>query len=163
VPPKSYLIDSNVLMTAANSYYSFDTVPSFWDWLADVCDNGPVATVTEVRDEVEYPIALVDWVDERDEDTFFIDVSDPSIQDNYTELANWVVAQSYGAEYIGKFLSGADLWLIAAAKKLGASVVTEEKAAGVGSRKVQIPDVCLAFNLRCVNTFSLLRELNATI
>lgn len=28
-----YLLDANVLIAAKNSYYAFDRVPEFWEWL----------------------------------------------------------------------------------------------------------------------------------
>ncbi|WP_083819642.1 DUF4411 family protein [Pseudofrankia inefficax] len=37
-----YLVDSDVLITAKNTYYAFDIVPAFWDWLARAHAAGQV-------------------------------------------------------------------------------------------------------------------------
>jgi hypothetical protein len=76
-------------------------------------------------------------------------------------MAAWLVLQQYGAEHIANFMSKADLWIIAAARVRGSTVVTQEVAAGSGSRKVRIPDVCAHFGVRCINTFTFMAELDA--
>ena len=60
-----------------------------------------------------------------------------------------------------KFLDGADLWIIAAARTLGATVVTQEQAAGAGTRKIKIPNVCAQFDVNCLNTFQMPDTLDA--
>jgi hypothetical protein len=40
-----------------------------------------------------------------------------------------------------------------------AVVVTNEVSAPDAKRKVPLPDLCQQFNIRCINTFDMLREL----
>lgn len=157
-----YLIDANVMMQAANTYYSFDHVPGFWDWLSSKIEDGTIRTASLVADEVDYPAALVDWIDAQEQHGFYIDVSDPQIQTQYAAVAAWVVNEPFGPEHIAKFLNGADPWIIAAAAVSGGTVVTQEQPVGVGSKKVKIPNVCQQFGVACMNTFDLLAELKAT-
>lgn len=159
MPDSLYIIDANVVIEAANVYYGFDHVPGFWDWLSSECASGRVRSASLVQGEVDYPAELVEWLEDREDEDFFVDVSDPEIQHEYRRLVAWVIDQDLGPEHVAKFLDGADLWIIATAIVEEATVVTQEKAAGTGSRKVKIPDVCSAFGVRCINTFTLISEL----
>jgi hypothetical protein len=76
-------------------------------------------------------------------------------------MSSWIVAESFGPEHIAKFLDGADLWVIAAARVHGAAVVTQERAVGPGAKKIKIPDVCAKFGIRSLTTFELLQEVGA--
>lgn len=60
-----------------------------------------------------------------------------------------------------KFATGADCWLAAYARVHGASVVTNEQKAPESKKEVKLPDVCEQFGVRHVNTFQMLRALNA--
>ncbi len=44
---------------------------------------------------------------------------------------------------------------------LDACIVTQETHVGPGSQKINIPNVCQAFGVRCINTFEMLTELKA--
>ena len=149
------------MLEAANAYYSFTLGTGFWEWLASQIRRGMVLTVGMVRAEIDAPQELVDWITERVDDGFLIDVSDRPIQSAYSDMAAWIINQSFGPEHIAKFLDGADLWIIAAAKAIGASVVSQEKVAGPGTKKIKIPDVCRQFNIPCMTTFELLRDRDA--
>ncbi len=59
------------------------------------------------------------------------------------------------------FLDSADLFLIAKARVVGYTIVTEEKSAPKSQRKICIPDVCKEFNVRSINTMELLRKVRA--
>jgi len=163
VSTPKYLVDANTLIEAANVYYTFRRVPGFWDWMAEQCSKGTVRSASMVKDEIESPVELVGWVEERESEGFFIDVSSPEIQKEFQKIAKWVMSQNFGPEHKAKFLSGADPWLIAAAKVHGCKVVTQEKSAGNGTKKVKIPDICTAFQVECINTFAMTDELNATL
>ena len=158
---KTYIVDANVLIEAANSYYSFDSVPGFWAWLTEECLNESIQSASMVSEEVESPPELVEWLEERETEGFLIDVSDPEIQAEYQRLAAWVIDQDFGPEHVAKFLDGADLWIIAAAKVTGATVVTQETLAGAGTKKIKIPNVCAVFDVECINTFTMIGEKEA--
>jgi len=58
-----------------------------------------------------------------------------------------------------KFLEKGDPWLIAKAKTLGATLVTQEATVVPNSKKVKVPNICAEFGVRCITTFDMLREL----
>lgn len=62
---------------------------------------------------------------------------------------------------IEDFLRGADPWLIAKAKVLNAVVVTHEVLVPETAKKIKIPNVCEKFGIQYMNTFQLLRKLEA--
>jgi Domain of unknown function (DUF4411) len=158
-----YIIDANVMIEAASVYYAFDRVPRFWEWLTEQCTSGKVRSVSLVKDEVTSPAELVAWLKEREAEGLLLDSSDPAIQTEFRRMATWVISQGFGPEHVAKFLDGADLWIIAAASVHGATVVTQEKSVGSGSKKIKIPDVCSAFRVTCANTFTLMDELDARL
>ena len=48
-----YLLDANVLITANNTYYSFEQVPEFWEWLRYQGELGLLKVPIEIIDEVK--------------------------------------------------------------------------------------------------------------
>ena len=52
-----------------------------------------------------------------------------------------------------------DPWLIAKAKTLEATLVTQEATVSSSTKKVKIPNICAEFGVRCITTFDMLREL----
>jgi hypothetical protein len=158
---EQYLLDSNVFIEAANRYYGFEMVPGFWTWLEEGAGAGTLHSITMVPEEVDYPAELVDWLAAREPSGFFLDISDPDIQARYQELAAWVIAQPFGPQHVARFLDGADLWIIAAARVHGATVVTQESLIVGETKKIKIPNVCRDHTVRCINTFEMLEELNA--
>jgi hypothetical protein len=136
-----YLIDANVMLQAANTYYSFQHVHGFWDWLSDRIEAGTIRTASLVADEIDFPQELVEWVEIQAAASFYVDISQGDIQIKFTEIATWIITQPYGPEHIAKFLNGADPWIIAAASVLGATVVTQEQAVPASSKKIKIPNV----------------------
>lgn len=81
----------------------------------------------------------------------------------YQEGVQWVMAQDFTdaakAEYARD--GNADAWVIAFAKACGASVATEEKLNLAKKNKVPIPNVCEALGVPYVDTFEMLRTLQA--
>lgn len=71
-------------------------------------------------------------------------------------MAAWVHAQSYRQSTSEEFLEGADYYLVAYALTHGSRVVTHETPGG--RKKVKIPDVCKAFHIPCLDTFTMLRR-----
>ena len=59
-------------------------------------------------------------------------------------------------------MDGADPWVIAHAIAHGGVVVTFEARAPVNSHQVRIPNVCQRFDVRCITTYQMLRELGVS-
>lgn len=48
-----YLLDADVFMTAARSYYAFDVAPAFWQGLVRQASNGRLLSIDRVKDEIQ--------------------------------------------------------------------------------------------------------------
>jgi hypothetical protein len=49
-PP--FLLDANIFITAAESYYAFDLTSKFWDALVGHAEAGNLYTIDRVADEI---------------------------------------------------------------------------------------------------------------
>jgi hypothetical protein len=47
-----YLLDANILITAANTYYGITRVPEFWSWLQHQETSGRIKIPVEMYEEV---------------------------------------------------------------------------------------------------------------
>lgn len=62
----AYLLDTNVFITAKNSFYGFDFCPAFWSWLDQAAEAGVVRSVERVHDElIERGDDLSAWARDR--------------------------------------------------------------------------------------------------
>ncbi len=157
----NYLLDANTYIQAKNEYYQMPFCPAYWDWLDRQFADGNLASVGPVYDELkEFGDELSDWVKARQ--IHFLDVSDESTQDRFAQIAGHVAEiADLKPGALEEFLRGADPWLIAKAREIGAVVVTHEVLVPDTSKKIKIPNVCKAFDVDYVNTFQLLQDLRA--
>ena len=60
-----YLLDANILITAANTYYGISRVPEFWSWLQHQGTSGRIKIPIEIYEEVlegrKEDDELLDW------------------------------------------------------------------------------------------------------
>ncbi|WP_193164100.1 DUF4411 family protein [Microbulbifer hainanensis] len=156
----NYLLDANTYIEAKNRYYGMDICPAYWEWLDKKFDEGFVASIEFVGRELKAGNdELVDWVKHRPQ--HFIKYDDSATQEAFVEIANYVVSGDYNSGNRDNFLAGADPWIIAKAKTLGASVVTHEAVLSPATKKVKVPNICKYFDVSCVDTFSFMRQLQA--
>lgn len=160
----SYLIDSDVLITAKNSYYAFSICPGFWDSLLYANAQGTVHSIDRIRMEIlngRPNEDLVQWVKTVVPGTFFSDSGDAAVVDAFTEIMLWVTRHSQFTDAAkAKFASGADGWLVAYARVNGDVVVTNEQPEPNAKKVIKLPDVCDAFDVNVSNTFEMLQALN---
>lgn len=160
-----YLLDANVLITAANLYYRVDTVPEFWEWLAHKADAGdikmPLETFEEVRDgsnDAERDL-LFAWIqDDGNKAAVLLDEEvDP-------DLVQRVLNEGYAPDLTDDEVEqiGRDPFLIAYALALPADrcvVTTEVSAPRKQRQNRRVPDVCATMGVSCCDTFAMLRAL----
>lgn len=159
---RMHLLDANLFIEAKNFYYGFDTFPGFWEWLDAEHDNGRLASIKPICDELlKGNDGLAAWIKERKDSGWFLPIDDVQTQQNLVKIATWIVAQPYKEAAKADFLSAGDPWLIAKAKAIGATVVTQETFDSQSRKKVKIPNVCRAFQVHSINTFDLLRQTGA--
>ena len=77
------LLDTNVLITAKNSYYAFDIVPAFWEWLETEARKGSLASTDLVLDELsKHDDELAQWAKQRKKTIFYVESSSELIAVN---------------------------------------------------------------------------------
>ena len=162
---KTYLVDSDVLITAKNQYYAFDLCPGFWTALLHYHAENRVFSVDRVRHELLAGRSnedLFQWVENHVPEQFFLKADADEVGRVYTEIMLWVQRHvTYFDEAKAKFATGADGWLVAYGKVHGSTVVTNEQPAPDSKRVVKLPDVCDEFGVPWENTFVMLRALGA--
>ena len=106
---------------------------------------------------------LAEWVSLTAPASCFSSTDDSTVADQYGQIIAWVQNQDqFNPEAKAQFAAGADGWLIAYAKINDLTLVTHEVLAPDVRRKVPMPNVCEAFGVAYVNTFGMLRELEAS-
>ena len=155
-----YVLDANVFIQAARHYYAFDLVPAFWKCLIDYAEAGHIRSIDRVKKELERGNdPLRDWA--RDEfGGAFASTDEEDVVDVYTDIINWA---QHNAQFTdaakAEFAGAADPWLVAYARVKTCVTVTLEQPEPYLRKKIKLPDVCRAFNVRFINTFEMLREL----
>ncbi|WP_299310818.1 DUF4411 family protein [uncultured Halomonas sp.] len=157
----TYLLDANTYIQAKALHYRMHIVPGFWDWLDHQFGVGQVGSIRSVYDELSAGgDELSEWVRLRRHQ--FLAVDDEATQAVFADIADHVATHSsYQEPHVSSFLAGADPWLVAKAKAIGAQVVTNEARVGPGSKKVKVPNICDQFQVACLDTYDLLDTLRA--
>jgi len=153
-----YCLDANIFIQAKNFHYHFDICPGFWDWLDQQIET--VGSIVPIYEElVAGNDELEPWAKDRKETGFFADISDPAVQEVFRSIAAYVVEQ-YESHQAGKFLGGADPWLIAYAQVNDSTIVTSE-VLSPGAKKVKIPNICEKFGVDYTDCFTMLKSFGA--
>jgi Domain of unknown function (DUF4411) len=154
-----YWIDADVLIQASNWYYPFALVPKFWSFLDKEFASGRIKSTKIVWQEVsDGTDELARWVSQRREKGLCVAASKP-VQAKYAEVSAYVYGK-YKVHQAAEFLKGGDGWVIAHVMDTGGTVVTQESEKSKGA-KVKVPTVCKGLNVKCINTFAMLKELTA--
>jgi hypothetical protein len=155
-----YVLDADVFMTAARSYYAFDVAPDFWEGLTREASNGRLLSIDRVKEEIQRgKDELVQWANGAFHD-WFAGTAEEDIIEAYRDIMSWAQGQSQFTDYAkDEFARGADGWLVAYAKAKESVVVTNEKFEATVRRRIKIPNACQAFRIDYINTFELLRAL----
>ncbi len=160
-----YLLDACVLIDANRDYYPIERVPEFWDWMLEMGRLGRIKIPLEFYEEVIFPRPqkdkedpLVEWLKTYNE-TLVLD------EEASVELVARVTEQGYASDLTDEEVvkMGRDPFLVAYALVdiQERSVVTTENSRPSRRRaNRKLPDVCNDFNVRCINTFTLIQELD---
>ena len=154
-----YWLDSNIFIEGKKGPYGFDIAPRFWDLMDEMVAEGRISCPTRVYDELlNGQDDLAAWAQERRESGLFVE-PEASVQAAFGQVAEYVQASYPNTNATQRFLDRADPWVISHAVVEGSAVVTMEIAVQPNVQKVKIPNVCSHFNVPCVNTYQMLREL----
>ncbi len=157
----TFLIDSDVLMQAHRMYYAFDICPGFWESLLFHHGQSRIFCISQVKDEIKGgdKDVLYTWAHEIAPPTLFSNTDDLAIAESYSRIIQWVQSEKFTEAAKEEYAKSADGWIIADAKVKGHTVVTNETYEKDRRNKVKIPNVCIQFDIPCVDTFSMLRTL----
>lgn len=161
---QNYILDTNVLIEAHRRYYSFDIAPAFWNFLIKSATNNIIQSVDRVYNEiVKGNDELTKWTVENFTFAFKDTKNNIDVLTNYGKLMQWADKQNqFTQAAIDEFarVENADPWVIAFAMTNNSIVVTHEVFNEKIKNKIPIPNVCAVFNVKYLDTFTLLRELN---
>lgn len=155
---QKYCLDANVLIQAWQKYYSPKFCRDYWDLLNGFGENGKIFLPQNVFEEITKT---------EDDLTNWLKNSKISIKEVDGQVAG-CLRDIYAANPLHKYLvdntkqrSLADPWVIAHALKENACVVTkEEKVTAPNTTRIKIPNVCENMNIRWINDFEFVEELN---
>jgi len=154
-----YLIDTNSLIDAKDSFYAFDICPGFWNALMRHHASGELFSIDRVRDEiVDGNDRLVSWARKMPKG-FFVGSNTTDIVQRFSEIIQWVQANFQRQSAVSSFAAKADGWLIATAKVEGYTIVCEEQFNPLSQKRVPNPNVCVQFGVPYCNVFELLGKL----
>jgi len=158
-----YVVDANVLMQAHRLYYAFPICPGFWDCLLQHHAAGRIVCVDKVRDEILPGDALYQWARNSAPVSFFASTQEEAVTGNFAALVSWVLGQDQFMQAAKEeFAQVADGWLVAYAQaRKHHVVVTMEEHAPHAKKKVPLPNLCLQFDVRYTDTFTMLKNLGS--
>lgn len=162
LPPK-YVLDTSLLIQAKRSYYAFDIAQSFWTYLVRLANQGIITSIDKVYDEIERgKDDLYEWVQQNLPSQFFRDTDNsPDLLINYQQLITWSSSNTqFTSNAKAEFAqyNEADAWVVAFAISNKLTVISQEIFNANIKRKILVPNVCHAFNVKHIDTFTFLRE-----
>ena len=159
-----FLLDSNIFIQAKNFHYKLEFCEGFWSWIEMAHTNGLVCSIKKVKAELALgkpgdPARL--WADAMPPNFFLDDDQDGSLMTHYGKVISKIsssihytqAAKNEFAEY-----TRADAFLIAAALRHNAVVVTHEKGNPDQKKRVPIPDGGLLLGVQSLTIFELLEK-----
>ena len=149
-----YVFDTNVFIILKNNYPSdIGIFAPLWEKIEKLFEDEIIISSDEVIDEIEKGNdGLKDWA-KAHKSSFF--PSNEPIQETVREI----LQQFNGLVTSPNKPNGADPFIIALARQLNCTLVTEEKRSG-NDLFPKIPNVCEYYHIRCIKFFDFLRENN---
>jgi rRNA-processing protein FCF1 len=153
-----YCLDANVLIQAWQKYYSPKLCPDYWKILDELGKQGRIFLPQMVYEEItRTEDQLSDWLKKSN-------IPEYKIDGPVTEALKSIYSVNPFHQNLvdnTKSRSLADPWVIAHAMKESATVVTkEEKISAANTTKIKIPNVCDNMNVRWINDYQFVEELN---
>jgi len=155
-----YLLDTSVFIEANQRWYPFDIAPGFWEALLRYAKEGRLASIDRVRDElIRGNDQLSTWAKHHCEGLFLLTCTADVIE-CYRDVMQWIAVQTQYLERAKQqFADQADGWLVAYAKVMGWTIVTDEQFNANSRARIPLPNVCVPFRVPYINTINMLRSL----
>jgi hypothetical protein len=146
-----YSFDTNVLIEAWRERYPPTVFPKLWELMDSLITQGLIEASEEVLEELKKREGddLTKWAMARP--AFFFPHTDE------VQQAVKGVLRAY-PKLLKRGKSGGDPWVIALAQVHQSAVVTQEAVDNGNANKPNIPHVCTALSIRCINFVEFLRE-----
>lgn len=161
-----FVLDTNVLIEAHRRYYSFDIAPCFWRVILELANEGHIMSIDRVKQEImstDKEDALQKWSDSNF-NRWFVPTDNEEVFESYGEIIDWSIGEGHYYDYAKTEFAGiADSWVVAFAKTYNCIVVTQEQYSRDARKRILIPNACKAFGVDYMNTFEMLRKLNASL
>jgi hypothetical protein len=146
-----YSIDTSALLDGWIRYYPRDVVPGLWDNLEVLIQQGELKATEEVLHELK----------KKDDDVHAWAKKQKSlivpIDEKIQQAVTYILQNHKKLIDTRKNRSGADPFVIALARVNECAVVSGERATHSPERP-NIPDVCTATGIRCIDILQLCRE-----
>jgi hypothetical protein len=140
--------------------FGFDVVPQFWTFLSKQVEAGNIKAPKMVYDEIlTGKDELAKWIRPRGKHGFNV-AANGTVRKHFQSIAVHVT-NKYSPPQAGKFLADGDPWVIAHAMENDGVAVTHETERG-NLWKIKIPIICKEFDVRCINTYEMNKELKFT-
>ena len=159
-----YLLDANTLIDAKDYYYPINRVPEFWDWLIFHGQKGdikiPIEIYREFYGQKGKEDELVIWT-KRPEVKKALLLKESAEPDLVSRITYGGYLPNPTDDEIKKM--GSDPFLLSYALRdlenrcVVTTEISKKSREGAGAK---IPDVCEKFDIRCINSFQLIRELD---
>jgi hypothetical protein len=157
-----YLLDANILITAANTYYGISRVPEFWSWLQHQGTSGRIKIPIEMYEEVlegrKEDDELLDWA-KNDANRAALRFDEASRLD----LVRRVVRQGYASDLTDDEVEklGRDPFLISyGLVDVNRCIATTEVSKPSKRRHNRhVPDVCQSLSVKWCGPWELNRDL----
>jgi hypothetical protein len=148
-----YCFDSSAFIDSWRRYYPPDVLPSLWGRLSDLVQSDRIKAPDQVLLEIARGSdELRDWA--KSHSQMFVPET-RAVQRQVSQIIN-----SYPNFLQERSPDGvwADPYVIAVARVENRILVTWEKPAARGARRIKIPDVCSALGVECINLLDLMRR-----
>lgn len=156
-----YWIDAGVLIQAERGPYGMEMVPQFWQFIHEQLEKETIQMCRRAFQECTeggYEDELAAWCRSRKKMGLCRNETQ-AVQAEYGTIVSLIHHLYPGKPHqVAEFLRGADGWVIACALATDGVVVTMETERSHKS-KIKIPTVAKRFDVRCVDTYQMLREL----
>jgi hypothetical protein len=161
--PVSYILDSNCFIQSKNFHYQFRFAKCFWTWIEEAHGGEMLYSIKKVKKELSrHPDELHNWAVGMPDNFFLSDTEDPEVMTIFGDLINKVEQKSqYTAKAKRVFSDSnrADAFLIAVAKRYGATLITNEVRAPESQKSVKIPDAAEMMGVKTKSLYDALGEL----
>ena len=151
----TWLLDTNVFVSAARREYGLDFCPAFWDWLIDANAQGRVHSLDKVLAELVPGDDVAEWAAARP-DGFFLPLM-PSDAPSLAQVAAWARSGQFTAAAATEFLGIADSQLVAVAHARKVTVVTHEVPSN-SKQRIKVPTACVALGVAYASPYEMLRR-----